>query len=98
MISPQAAAERRSQLGPSRLPFVLPVAGGATPLSLHCIFQGFRRFGVGGLAIIRHFFIQFVPKRMTRDEMLDLARQLVKAAGETNDRPRSAEAWLREGE
>lgn len=70
----------QSQSGPSP-PFVLPPSGGAA-LSLPCILKSLRRFGVGGLAIIREFFSQFVPERMTRDEMLDLARQLVKKATE----------------
>lgn len=82
MILSQAAAKRQSQQGPSPSPFVLPPMGGAPPLSLPCIFKSLRRLGVGGLVIIREFFSQFVPERMTRDEMLDLARQLVKKAAE----------------
>lgn len=80
MISLQAAAKRQSQQGPSPSPFVLPPMGGASRLPTNL--QGLRRLGVGGLAIIRDFFSQFVPERMTRDEMLDLARQLVKKAAE----------------
>ena len=41
-------------------------------------FQSLRRFRVWGLAIFR----QLIPKPMSRDEMLDLARQLVKKAAE----------------
>lgn len=58
--------------------------GGATFFHEHL--QRLRRFGVRDLAIIRTFLSQFVPERMSRDEMLDLARQLVKTAGETDDR------------
>ena len=64
-------------LGPSP-PFVQPFMGGAPLLSTN--FQGLRRFGVGGLAIMKNFFSQFVPKPMSRYEMLELAWRLRKAA------------------
>lgn len=63
--------------GPSP-PFVLPFTGGASLLSTN--FQGLRRFGVGGFTIMKNFFAQFIPKPMTRDEMLVLAAQLRKSA------------------
>lgn len=73
MIQPQ---NKDSLSGPAD-PFVLPSLDGAAlfPTNLQGLARSRR-----GLAIIREFFSQFVPKRMTRYEMLDLADQLRKSA------------------
>lgn len=47
---------------------------GATLFSL--ILRGLRRFYVGALAIMKDFFSQFVPRRMTRYEVLKLSWRL----------------------
>lgn len=68
----------QSQSGPSL--FSSPLSRRGAPLSLPNVLKSLRRLGAGGLAIIREFFSQFVPYRMTRDEMLELAEQLRKSA------------------
>lgn len=45
--------------------------------------KGFRRFYVGSLAIMKDFFSQFVPHRMTRYEMLELSWRLREMAKRT---------------
>lgn len=80
MIRPQ---NKDSLSGPAD-PFVLPSLGGAALLPTNL--QGLAR-SRRGLAIMRRLFSYmviwlsgFFPKRMTRDEMLDLADQLRKSA------------------
>lgn len=73
---------RHQSKGSPAPPFgLLSFGQGCTLLTMY--FKGLRRFGIGGLAIMKDFFSQFVPSRMTRDEMIELADQLRRSAQRT---------------
>ena len=73
MIGSPSMQKQLLPSGPSQ-PSMQPIVRGASLLPSNL--QGLRRFGVGGLAIMKNILSQFVPRPMSRDEILELADQL----------------------